>query len=391
MRSGLWCACVVASVCTASTHAAAKQVATFVASVPDVSIGVVEGDDAYVLAGLTNAIRLSDGRILVGSCAANEVRVYDAEGRYLRTIGRQGGGPGEFQVVRRVFPANGDSIGVADAAFPTTAHRVAIFAPDGSYARMIQLPPRVEVIGRFADGSFAGRLMGGFVDEPSVHRRLVTLYRLDAAGVPLDSVTGPWGLEMAEEQGRGPRSVRFARTASFAVLPDRLVSGPQDEAAFFEYRADLRTPRRVQTITRPEPMTNALRRQWDETRPVLIPRGGVIGSPGTSYASALPAYGWIVAGADGRVWVQDPYRPGVFALVWTAYRDGRAVARAELPPRFYPTQFGEAWVLGIAYDDLGVERVQVYDLTAGPLSGRRLTPQDAQPPDRPRCGAWLSR
>jgi hypothetical protein len=80
-----------------------------------------------------------------------------------------------------------------------------------------------------------------------------------------------------------------------------------------------------------------------------------------------------------------------YPVLWTAYERGQPVARAELPPRFSPTQFGPDWVLGLAYDTTAVDRLQVLRLTPGPLTNVRLTPKEAAPANRPRCGAWTSR
>src|SRR5690606_11055749 len=103
------------------------------------------------------------------------------------------------------------------------------------------------------------------------------------------------------------------------------------EASFDEYGPDLRPLRRVPTITEPAPVTNAVRRRWDETRSVLSPPDGVLPVYGEEYAAAMPAaYRDIVAGTDGRVWVQDPDRPGVYPLIWTAYAGGAPVARVEV-------------------------------------------------------------
>ena len=110
-----------------------------------------------------------------------------------------------------------------------------------------------------------------------------------------------------------------------------------------------------------------------------------------AYAPATPAYRDIIAGNDGRIWVQDPELPGAYPLVWTAYAEGRPSARVELPLRFFPFEFGTDWVLGVSYDELGVERVQVFNFARGPLSNRKLPPHEAAPPNVPRCGSWTAR
>lgn len=62
-------------------------------------------------------------------------RVYSASGTYLRTIGRKGRGPGEYQAPADVLWLPGDSTLVIDGL----SRRGTILAPDGRVARAVQL------------------------------------------------------------------------------------------------------------------------------------------------------------------------------------------------------------------------------------------------------------
>lgn len=67
-----------------------------VSAEPEVEIGVETGAEEYMLSNVGGAVRLSDGRIVVADGDALVLRVYDADGRYLSSMGGRGGGPGEF-------------------------------------------------------------------------------------------------------------------------------------------------------------------------------------------------------------------------------------------------------------------------------------------------------
>ena len=44
-----------------------------------------------------DVLRAADGRLIVGDGASSEVRMYDASGRFVRTLSGEGDGPGEFR------------------------------------------------------------------------------------------------------------------------------------------------------------------------------------------------------------------------------------------------------------------------------------------------------
>jgi hypothetical protein len=64
---------------------------------PAVRIGVVEGLAEYQWTRPMAAVRLADGSFAVAEATPAEIRVFDAEGTFVRRIGRPGQGPGEFR------------------------------------------------------------------------------------------------------------------------------------------------------------------------------------------------------------------------------------------------------------------------------------------------------
>ncbi len=62
--------------------------------------------------------------------------LFDRAGRFVRSVGRKGQGPGEFQQVIEAIPLPGDSTLVLDAG----AHRVTVLAQDLRAVRFVSLP-----------------------------------------------------------------------------------------------------------------------------------------------------------------------------------------------------------------------------------------------------------
>jgi hypothetical protein len=310
-------------------------------------------------------------------------------------LGGRGRGPGEFEYLRRIFSAGGDSLAVADG-FPN--HRINVFRANGDFVRSVRLRFTAEPIGRTADGTFILLQPANYRSPrptltPGFHRRSLSIYKLNGEGELTDSLTDLPGREVFVEGGDRirERAPRLRRHTVVAVRPEGLIVGTQDKASFVELSADLRRRVERQTITQPQSVTAAMRRDWDAARSTMMPNGGVTPVYATEYSPATPAYGDLIAGNDGRVWVQDPELPGSYPLIWTAYSDGRATARVELPIRFFPFEFGMDWVLGVSYDAVGIERVHILNLIPGQHSGRKLSPYEAAPPNTPRCGSWTAR
>lgn len=88
------------------------------------TIGV---DQQNFLGHPVDALWLPRGQLLVLDKQLNSVEVYDGDGEWLRSIGQEGEGPGQFQSPVTLFTIGGDRFGVADAS----TRRVSIFHVDG--------------------------------------------------------------------------------------------------------------------------------------------------------------------------------------------------------------------------------------------------------------------
>lgn len=98
--------------------------------VEDLRIGTMdEGPASFSdIRGLATNAR---GWIFVVENSTQDVRVFDERGRHLRTIGRKGSGPGEFQLPNGIARAPGGSLWVHD---PLNA-RLTVLGPDGEVLR----------------------------------------------------------------------------------------------------------------------------------------------------------------------------------------------------------------------------------------------------------------
>jgi hypothetical protein len=96
--------------------------------VPEVSIGMFDGPEEYIFGQVVSLAMGQDGTIYVMDQQVPALRVYDPDGTYRATFGREGGGPGEYK-----RPDGGLSI-LSDGRIllrdPANA-RIQVYAPDG--------------------------------------------------------------------------------------------------------------------------------------------------------------------------------------------------------------------------------------------------------------------
>jgi hypothetical protein len=84
-------------------------------------------------ARIVNVLLLTDSGVIVANGGSKELRFFDAGGRFVRHVGRDGAGPGEYRFLDRVFRLAGDSLGVYDFSL----RRLTVLSPEGAFARTV--------------------------------------------------------------------------------------------------------------------------------------------------------------------------------------------------------------------------------------------------------------
>lgn len=349
--------------------------------VPLLDIGTLDGPPEHQLYRVRGALRMADGGVAVLNAGTREIRVYDAEGAHVRSMGGEGGGPGEFTEPGSLTLWPGDSLAVWDSR----ARRLSIYAIDGTFGRVVTFPPP-EGLGI---PSFSHRLTSGAL--------AVTNVKLTIDGVSTGNLRVPFEVSLLSPEGdvvaslgTYPGDEMFMDISPGAVSVVRLpfargfsVSGHGDETIVaLNDRIELKvfgpdgTLRRIaRVLAPPRPTTDADRQAYlqdrlasapEERRPGL--RTMIQEHPGPD---TLPAFDDLTDDRAGNTWVRLFRSPAdVGPGRWLVLDDqGALLGTAELPVGIDAYEIGPDWLLGLWTDELDVEHVGLWRLNGRPAPG----------------------
>lgn len=94
------------------------------------------GDASAQFFRLNSATRLPDGGVLVLNAGTYELRRFDADGAFVEAAGREGEGPGEFEMPKRIYRQRGGNYAVYDVIL----ERTSIYTPDLTHVRDVRQP-----------------------------------------------------------------------------------------------------------------------------------------------------------------------------------------------------------------------------------------------------------
>lgn len=271
--------------------------------VPELRIGTVDGTGPELFGRITSLAVDAAGRIYVLEGQAQEIRVFDADGTFVRAIGRKGGGPGEFARALRVEPGPDGHIWVADPQ----NNRVSVFDTSGAYLRGHSMPGGFVLIpwpGRFdRRGSYYYP-----VPLPSDEEFRLGLTRYDSSmavqdtlAVPDDPVDREY-FELRSEDGFARIGVPFTGGFDWLLSPEGTFWGLlTGRYAMYELGRDGDTLRTVTRAFDPLPVTAADMAEARENLTWFLEQGGTV--DWARIPDHKPAIEGAVFDDEGNLWV----------------------------------------------------------------------------------------
>jgi hypothetical protein len=329
--------------------------------VEELRIGSID-EVGPALLGDVQAVELDPlGRIWILEGQSQELRVFDRDGRHLRTIGRKGGGPGEFaQPLGMAWSATGQ-LWVPDPE----NNRISIIDTSGAFVgsrRMIGGFMWFPWPGRFDTAGF----FYNFLPDLGPGREFrMFMVRYDTALNVIDTLAPPewqepeqyFELVSADGQSRWRNSVPYTPSLQWKLTPAGdfwfVHTGPYE---LFRVNDDGDTVRKVTKPFEQVPVTgedvdSALARLED-----FIKRGGKVDR--SRIPDVKPAVEHLYLSDDGHLWVQPvtARRDDRGRLHEIFDPEGRYLGRVRLPFRLSwtpPVIRGDV-IVGVTRDELEV-------------------------------------
>lgn len=332
-----------------------------------VRIGAADGTGADVFGRVSDVAIAPDDRVYVLDGIAQEVRVFDFDGRHVRTIGREGGGPGEF---RGAYALAHDAQGRLWVADESQA-RYSVFDTAGTFvetrARPIRWPVQPGAMGFATDGA---------LHEHGWWGRAGGVVRMAAGDtvtvrdtVPLPAYARPPLHQRPAQPGREQLGMpmAFAPRSFAAVGPDGTAwAGIGDAYRIARLGARGDTLRIVELDVAPAPFTEPERAMVADTAEAVRRRGltETVGAVPTAH----PYFTGLVVSDAGELWVRRPSAAapvrtdGGRGAVYDVFdADGRLLGSTPLALDEHPApQIVRGYVVGVTRDSLDVPYVAVY-------------------------------
>lgn len=363
---------------------------------PTLSIGQLSGPDELLFGRIATARRDAVGNVVVADGQALEIRIFDGEGRHIQSLGRDGEGPGEFRTLSGAWPirykdetdVDSRQIMAADSELDritrfsgegtpmgtaTLAGRddmsiltVGLAGPDAVLSRAS--PYNLPDFATFGGGS-AVNMMDALLGGEENRRVLFVRHTMD--GELADTLAeGKDAAVGSVALGDGVRSfaIPFSSEAATAGSPHGVVvtDGVGFEIRVFGEDGSLRVIARIDDA--PPARTDEhleryagggssdadeaeIRERIERYRQVPLP-------------DLLPGYTDVLFSEEGEIWARRYRLPDESMARWDVFAaDGVYLGRVAVPTSFRIEEVGRGQALGVHTDELGVQRVQLRDLT----------------------------
>ncbi len=334
---------------------------------PVADIGAVEGEGVELFARISGMRRLESGLIVVAESSVPELRFFDESGNHVRSVGRRGQRPGEFNSIHWLATKGPDSLVVFDGQGAVFS----VFDTAGKFGRSWRLQPHDSIgyplgVGLFTDNSVLATIRHRNIAELSegAFRDSLFYHRFDSDGqylAPLAAGLGPESYLVPQERGYAMFMMPFAHSGLGIPLDSALLVADSNRPELTLYGIGggttvVRWPQELRPV--PSGVWQAQIEPWlgrsDEFDEVLrrMPR-----------REFMPLFDWAVKAEEGSIWLRRFAAPDDSVQSFLVFDDaGRWLGEVDGPVGLRPWQIADDYLLGEWRDQDEVPHVVMYRL-----------------------------
>lgn len=320
-----------------------------------------------------DATRLSTGAIVVADAFRFALLFFDSAGNHIRTVGRRGSGPTEFESLSWLLRCSGDSI----YAWDSNLMRISVIDSSGSVVRHFRpsnTPFRMACV---PDGPLA------ILQQPRI------IERMDPEGRALRKYSGM--LWLADTDGDTTSVIGefdvgenrpLGRLTTIALAADRVYVGTAESASVDVRGFDGRQRGAVEIPVHPrEPTQQDYERAVDAMVEGFTDRDYQLQMKSELLKipkpDLLPPYSSILSDVEGTLWVVTSAPADSTTQLQIVASNGCPLGNVSLPANTRPLEVGVDYLLALEESDTGQQQIVVYEVQLGAV--------------RPRCEASASR
>jgi hypothetical protein len=314
----------------------------------ELSIGEDKGRPEYIFSGIGGLAVDEQGNIYAIDSREAVVRVFDQQGRYVRTIGRRGQGPGETQYPVFVQITTQGELAVYDYSVA----RMLFYSLDGTYLRQKTTPRPVMPIGLDSQGGLIAQYI---LAPPPLGGKLILKLDRDYSSEQ----------ELArEEKGKERGLFDIGRPTCYVALSpsDMIIWGDSNQYDLHILNADGELVMRIIKEFNPLNITSEEENEYRQKYAEPLKAGMTI-----SFRGKWPAFSGLFVDDEGSIFVRTYERAGGGAnsFYYDVFsKDGVFESKVVMP---ITLDKNSVWKNGRVYtverDDNGLPLVKIYRIT----------------------------
>jgi hypothetical protein len=337
-----------------------------------VVIGTAAGQPSHEFARIVSALIEGD-RVLVADGSSSEIRAFDLDGRHIRTVGGQGAGPGEFESLRWITASAQGTI----YAWDSSLSRLSVFDAGLGFIRSVvpafTRSATAMVLGLVDDSTLLASVLpvpsrSAAVNQVRIGSVNVSTVSLAESAIP-ETLTEPSGRPVYFREDGRFLAVPLTVLPGYGAGASRVYAGNGSDAeiAGFGSDGDLEL---IVRLPSPSPIDPTM---WSEAREAYLAdspaedhqaRAGLFDA--IPQPDSVPSFAGLRVARSGELWVGVFETGNTETRTWTIMSDaGIAQARLELPVNVQVLDVTGTRLVGVARDDLGVERIIVVEYGGG--------------------------